>query len=549
MEAPQRSNRLQLALALGKQAANASAAAEPMECDIPPILALGVITAPKNSARRARMRAARLRLLGTQQCACTLTFILGSQSMMPLAHRQQLVDESARHRDLLHLKAHDGVQPGESHGGRAVAEKALAWFIHAATSLEARFVGKIDDDTMANLPRLVADLVSLPHAEHAYYGVQVYRMWDWASQPREPNAACGGHYEDGPPGHAPGSSLSRLLQVQISGRCAHAVGPYPFPDGSLEVIGNALLRAVFGSARVKAYARAEFDRPRPPYWTHEDAALGALVHREVASRRLQVAYIALRRWEHNRFWVNWADRSTLVDGNVLWVHYLRDAQRAEYVADAFVSRRDLRPDGLSCGSCIRQWGWQPPHNSTTCCTKPRTSPRAPPLRHPRHRRWLTPSCGLGSERAALQLAILAEGSAVDEREAARAALATGGTLSETKACFVLKVRRGTPPSSNFNVRAWLHYEAGRHGDVDLTPLEGGTWPRTGHSAKDWWVRAAAHARSEHAAQFYAVVGIDAVPELPKTWIRSLLAGERLEGLTSGKLIVRTAAFVAARRGK
>ena len=48
---------------------------------------------------------------------------------------------------------------------------------------------------------------------------------------------------------------------------------------------------------------------------------------QVATRDLPVTYVALRRWEHNRFWLNWADRSTLVDGEVLWAHYTRSAER------------------------------------------------------------------------------------------------------------------------------------------------------------------------------------------------------------------------------
>ena len=96
------------------------------------------------------------------------------------------------------------------------------------------------------------------------------------------------------------------------------MGPYAFLDGSFEVLGRGVLRDVFASARVRRFARVEFSRRAPPYWSHEDAGLGALIHRELSERRLPVTYVALRRWEHNRFWLNWADRSTLLDGDVLW---------------------------------------------------------------------------------------------------------------------------------------------------------------------------------------------------------------------------------------
>ena len=273
-EAEDRTHALHLALSLGKQAAaavaNESTVAAIEFCGGPPKLAFGVMTAPKNADRRRRMRNARVRLLGSQQCAATLTFILGSKSMMPTDHRAFLAAEGAKHKDLLYLTAHDGVLPGQSHGGRAVAEKGLAWFIYAAIHTQARFVGKIDDDTMVHLPRLVADLTAVaaaaPHPEYIYYGVQVYRIWDWSTQARDPNAACGGHYEEGPPSRA---SLNKLLRSRVSGACQQASGPFPFPDGSLEVMARGVLHSIFGCKRVRDYAEAEYNRPRPPFWTHE----------------------------------------------------------------------------------------------------------------------------------------------------------------------------------------------------------------------------------------------------------------------------------------
>jgi len=103
---------------------------------------------------------------------------------------------------------------------------------------------------MPHLPNLVADLRALqsevPNPSFAYYGVHVYRMWDWASAEAggEPNAACGGHGDDGPPQQS--NTLKRLYRLSRRGeRCERAAGPFPFPDGSLEIVGRGALEAAF----------------------------------------------------------------------------------------------------------------------------------------------------------------------------------------------------------------------------------------------------------------------------------------------------------------
>ncbi|KAL3916928.1 MAG: hypothetical protein SGPRY_006612 [Prymnesium sp.] len=196
----------------------------------------------------------------------------------------------------------------------------------------------------------------------------------------------------------------------------------------------------------------------------------------------------------------------------------------------------------------------------------------------------TPSCGLGSEDKAVQLAMLSLSNArgADERESARGVLSSFWGHSQARACFILKIGRGTSPSSNFNVRAWLYYEAGRHADLDLTPLQasalakgsqmwggvlglcgghlkpassnlivisppqpkGGEWPRAGHSAADWWARAAVHAHGDHAARFYALMSADAVSSVPKAWIHSLLQGQSSTEMNSRELTVFSAKRVS-----
>lgn len=356
METPAQINRLRTALAIGRQQRSqwpalrtklaASANATAATCTRP-VLSVGIITAPSNTARRERIRRARdvaLAVLGERgHCSVLITFLLGQMSMFTPTERAIIRVEQQRHDDLLLLRAHDGAAASAAfHGGRAVAEKALAWFIHAAQHSRADYIAKVDDDSMVNLPRLVSELravtASAPRPERAHFGVHLYRLWDWSKQSRQPNAACGGHEDAGPP-HRCDRLLAKLhASVRAGGSCAGAMGPYAFLDGSFEVLGRGALRDVFGAPRVRAFADAEFARARPPFWSHEDAGLGALIHREATEQHVPLTYVALRRWEHNRFWLNWADRSTLLDGDVLW---------AQCVAEPGAVPNELCPPPLS----------------------------------------------------------------------------------------------------------------------------------------------------------------------------------------------------------
>lgn len=548
-EAPSRTALLRLALAIGRQQAlDAPAMGAPAitaktlaACPAPPTLAVGVISAPKNVDRRARMRASRDLLLRDDPCSATLTFILGHRSMLTAAEAHQLDSEQALYGDIALLDAHDGTKSGISHGGRAVAEKAIAWFIHSVHAHRAPFTCKLDDDTMPHLPNLVADLKVIsardwrwgggaggrhrqdniargtarsPLARHdacasrfapvpqpplhvsppaeqamqhevpnplsAYYGVQVYRLWDWQSVDKggDPNAACGSHGDDGPPTKSPPSLLKLLRQQRPGGPCEHAAGPFLFPDGSLEIVGRAALVDVFNSSRVRSYASRHFGNERPPIWSHEDAALGALVHREVAERRLPLTFLAMRRWDHNVFWVNWADRKTLISGNTLWAHYTRSAERSDYVAGAYLATRGMARDAFVCVSCEDQWGWTPPHDQVACCTKPVPPERYAPPRSIADARPAT--CGLGDSGATMQLGARGTGTRLHTRlgpclKGADAERRLGGTAKRSRGTWdpLLCVQGGAPSRVGAPIHAiqqWprqpphrAHAHRGQHG--------------------------------------------------------------------------------------
>ena len=88
-------------------------------------------------------------------------FSLGSRRLILPAQLAALDAEQLVHGDVLFLECFEGSGAGFSHGGRAVAEKALGWFVHAASHTASPHVAKADDDTELSLPRLAADLEAL----------------------------------------------------------------------------------------------------------------------------------------------------------------------------------------------------------------------------------------------------------------------------------------------------------------------------------------------------------------------------------------------------
>ena len=92
-DAPDRAEKLHLALALGTEHRTAAAvesaevemAAPSHACTAPPTLAVGCITAPANTDRRGEQRRARDAHLRMFPCVASLTFILGSRRLIPPA--------------------------------------------------------------------------------------------------------------------------------------------------------------------------------------------------------------------------------------------------------------------------------------------------------------------------------------------------------------------------------------------------------------------------------------------------------------------------------
>ena len=80
------------------------------------------------------------------------------------------------------------------------------------------------------------------------------------------------------------------------------VGPFPFADGSLQILSSDLMFAFVALAH-QLQLLASLSRG-PSFWTHEDAAVGYLIPLGDLAI-LPLTYVVLSPWKHNKFWINW----------------------------------------------------------------------------------------------------------------------------------------------------------------------------------------------------------------------------------------------------
>mmetsp|Transcript_10465 Transcript_10465/g.33278 ORF Transcript_10465/g.33278 Transcript_10465/m.33278 type:complete len:461 (-) Transcript_10465:104-1486(-) len=250
-------------------------------------LLVGIITAPLNRDRRVWIRQ-KLRVSEARCRGVRVIFVLGSRRRgVAAADAAALKEEMRNHGDLLTVPARDYLP-------HAVAEKSISWWERAVArrgeaGWEADWVAKWDDDSLPSLRRIEADLARIEamRRSHYYYGVMTWRAWRPLSP--VPDGVCGARGDDGPtPGGAGPTLQSLLAQVGGSGsvaperggnpgECTGALGPFPFADGSLQVLSSDLVRAFAASPLAKNFSATLRAKQRPPFWTHEDAATGCLV--------------------------------------------------------------------------------------------------------------------------------------------------------------------------------------------------------------------------------------------------------------------------------
>lgn len=335
-------------------------------------LAVGIITAPLHFNRRVWIRQ-KLRVTEARCRGVRVFFVLGSRNHMTATDKIAVHNEDLIHKDMLFVPARDWVP-------HAVAEKSLAWWQYAASSLRAEWYVKTDDDSLMHLPRLEHDLsmMSALGRSHYYYGVMTWRIWTPLHS--SPDGVCGARGDDGPSLQGPSPTLSALLRQRgEGGDCADSLGPFPFADGSLQVLSADLLLAFTSSALSQNFSHAHLSRESPPYWTHEDAGVGYLIFHTAIQQALPLTYIVLSAWRHNKFWINWFPQKnpSLPDGHVINTHKIVTSMMAQIAADAY-ENTTYAADRILCVDCQTKWGWTGPHQTRfgrvpiekfACCNK------------------------------------------------------------------------------------------------------------------------------------------------------------------------------------
>ena len=340
------------------------------------LLVIGVITGPGATERRRWLRH---NAWSVARHDFEQVFIVGHLNKRSAAPRhvqriraeqhQRIRAEHAAFGDLLEVDAMEA-------SASSVAEKTLAWYRRALDLYpHARHVAKADDDSMPNFRTLLADLAAL-QSPVLYYGVMRWRLW----QPSHINGACGAGGAGGGYGRPFSPTAARLVEelyaARTTGECAGAVGPYLYADGSLHVLGHALLRHTLSSATA---ARFIAERSSSHNWRHEDVGIGYLVHAAlVANSSMRAKYVVLRGWAQNKFWVEVDDPSTFPTEHTVWTHHVRAASTAAAVRPCIDERWTAAPTFFNDTDCGRTLGWRDAPKGVECVIKAPCSGRLCP---------------------------------------------------------------------------------------------------------------------------------------------------------------------------
>ena len=278
------------------------------------LLVIGVITAPLNFDQRTWQRMHYAPSLGSMPDVA-IRYVLGNMSgcgFSMCCNREPLAVvhwELQRYADWVRVEAPECSKT-------SVAHKTLAWYRHAAGDAAYalyQWIAKVDDDSLLHLPKLRADMLLMAaqgrreggrrrHSSYAYYGTLRWRLWQPplppGSGPTAQNAggcpalnvgcACGSLQDAWLPDSLP---AQRALVLETAA-CKGAVGPFPFADGSLNVMSSRLAREALEEGQGTDRPTAD-DFRADAGWDHEDVGLAYLLLRRAAALQLPVTYFTL----------------------------------------------------------------------------------------------------------------------------------------------------------------------------------------------------------------------------------------------------------------
>ena len=252
----------------------------------------------------------------------SVTFIFGTRGL-DREGCASLQREVRAHGDTMMLDAvDDGHWQKSKHGtGVGSIDKTLAWYMHAARTSRALFVGKADDDTFVHLTNVAEALRDLHHrlgtgclvlagwVQYSSFASERFQMCGWATgvagavtaRDRQCTRRRWGDSVPARPTSDDGRSCSTAAEGSVTeGRTRCVAGPFPFVAGALEIVSIQLARAAFTSSWTARFVRrargaaAGGLAPTTARWLNsdEDPVIGYVLQAVARQRSLPVRVVA-----------------------------------------------------------------------------------------------------------------------------------------------------------------------------------------------------------------------------------------------------------------
>ena len=222
---------------------------------------------------------------------------------------------------------------------------------------------------MVNLPRLVAELravtATAPRRRTRISACTSTACGTGARARRGANAACTSTRTTARPRDA---RVLRQMNASVKegGKCAGAMGPFPFLDGSFAVLGKGVLTTIFGAARVRAFASAPSSSAAAAVLVARGR--GARARSSTRGERAQPADDVRRAAPLALDAFGSTGPTCRPSSTATSFEPTRSAERSG------LRRRRVRLDGAaavglaSSGDCLTEWGWPAASVPSTCCT-------------------------------------------------------------------------------------------------------------------------------------------------------------------------------------